>query len=184
MIVHSVSLLNRGGVRNETWVGRRFSWCGALFSTFRTDPTGFLFMLLIEAVGWPSVWSCSLVRAWSAMRLLFDTQVGWTSLDTWWNQPLSSYAYILISEFLFLEGIFHVLTQGYRGKAGRTGRWWSAKTMTVSWLQRTNPHPHFFLHIICRGHQRWSPASPPRSCWFQSWPFIPCPCEKIMKAIQ
>ena len=44
------------------------------------------FPLLFDAAVWPSVWPCSLVRAWSGMILLFnrrshDNQPPWASLD-------------------------------------------------------------------------------------------------------
>ena len=44
------------------------------------------FVMLFEAVVWPSVWPCSLVQAWSGIRLLFDrwghdNQPRWASLD-------------------------------------------------------------------------------------------------------
>ena len=82
----------RGGVRVGWVVGKEgerkegdfvLLWCSFWLWT---RSSWMPFPLLFDAAVWPSIWPCSLVQAWSGMRLLFDrwshgNQPRWASLD-------------------------------------------------------------------------------------------------------
>ena len=83
-VIYCMCGYTRGGYEEERMEGNFVMlWCSFwLWTRSSWVP----FPLLFEAAVWSSVWPCSLVQAWSGMRLLFDrwshdNQPRWVSLD-------------------------------------------------------------------------------------------------------